>query len=196
MPTKCHLNGVSLAGQWWPAFNGIWITSPLTNWKKGPQKVGPPLKKLSGSAHVLWSHSSFMRHKNVSCLQLLLSSVDILYKQFGQRSEMTKCCSWSESKSLDTLIVFLIEFLLKKFILNRSTRTRSFTNANVVPYLSWNKILKCLLQTLKVLWIFKNILETLHDLNDSDEKTRMLKTASKNSNRVKSYNFKIMKISI
>ena len=31
---------------------------------------------------------------------------------------------------------------------------------------------------LKVLWIFKNIFETLHDLNDSDEKTRMLKTAS------------------
>ena len=50
---------------------------------------------------------------------------------------------------------------------------------------------------LKVLWIFKNIFETLHDLNDSDEKTRMLKTASKNSNRVKSYeSFKIMQISI
>ena len=31
------------------------------------------------------------------------------------------------------------------------------------------------------------VIETLHDLNDSDEKTRMLKTASKNSNRVKSY---------
>ena len=25
---------------------------------------------------------------------------------------------------------------------------------------------------LKVLWIFKNIFETLHDLNDSDEKTK------------------------
>ena len=31
---------------------------------------------------------------------------------------------------------------------------------------------------LKVLWIFKNIFETLHDLNDSDEKTKMLKTPS------------------
>ena len=47
------------------------------------------------------------------------------------------------------------------------------------------------------MWIFKNIFKTLHDLNDTDEKTRMLKTASKNSNRVKSYaSFKIMQISI
>ena len=42
-----------------------------------------------------------------------------------------------------------------------------------------------ILLNLKVLWIFKNIFETLHDLNDSDEKIRMLKTASKNSSRVK-----------
>ena len=43
----------------------------------------------------------------------------------------------------------------------------------------------------------QNIFETLHDLNDSNEKTRMLKTASKNSNRVKSYaSLKIMQISI
>ena len=31
---------------------------------------------------------------------------------------------------------------------------------------------------LKVLWIFKNIFKTLHDLNDIDEKTKMLKTPS------------------
>ena len=31
---------------------------------------------------------------------------------------------------------------------------------------------------LKVLSIFKNIFETLRDLNDSDEKTKMLKTPS------------------
>ena len=30
--------------------------------------------------------------------------------------------------------------------------------------------------TLKVLWIFKNIFGTLHDLNNSDEKAKMLKT--------------------
>ena len=29
---------------------------------------------------------------------------------------------------------------------------------------------------LKVLWIFKNIFKTLHDLNDSIEKAKMLKT--------------------
>ena len=50
---------------------------------------------------------------------------------------------------------------------------------------------------LKVMWTFKNISEILHDLNDSDEQTRMLKTASENSNRVNSYvSFKIMQISI
>ena len=39
--------------------------------------------------------------------------------------------------------------------------------------------------------------ESLHDLNDSDEKTRWLKTPSKNSNPFKSYtNLKIMQISI
>ena len=48
-----------------------------------------------------------------------------------------------------------------------------------------------------ILWIFKHIFDTLHDWNDSDEKTRMLKTASKNSNRVKSYgSFKIVQISL
>ena len=47
------------------------------------------------------------------------------------------------------------------------------------------------------MWTFKNISEILHDLNDSDEQTRMLKTASENSNRVNSYvSFKIMQISI
>ena len=50
---------------------------------------------------------------------------------------------------------------------------------------------------LKVLWIFKNIFKTLHDLNDSIEKAKMLKPHLKNSNRVKSYaSFKIMQISI
>ena len=51
--------------------------------------------------------------------------------------------------------------------------------------------------SLKVLWTFKNIFGTLHNLNDNDEKTKMLKTPSKNSYWVKSYaSFKIMQISI
>ena len=50
---------------------------------------------------------------------------------------------------------------------------------------------------LKGLVNLQKLFETLHDLNDSDEKTRILKTASKYSNRVKSYaSFKIMQISI
>ena len=51
--------------------------------------------------------------------------------------------------------------------------------------------------SLKVLWTFKNIFETPHDLNDSDEKTKILKTPFQNSNRVKSYaSLKIMQITI
>ena len=34
------------------------------------------------------------------------------------------------------------------------------------------------IEMLKVLWSFKNIFETLHDLNDSHEKTKMPKTPS------------------
>ena len=50
---------------------------------------------------------------------------------------------------------------------------------------------------LKVLWIFKHIFETLHDLNEIDEKTKKLKTPSYNSSRFKNYaSFKIMQISI
>ena len=54
-PAKCHLNGISLVGQWWPDFSGSWILSPVIK----ENKVGPPppLTKLSGSAHVLPGHS-------------------------------------------------------------------------------------------------------------------------------------------
>ena len=51
MPAKRHLNGVSLTGRCWPAYSGIWIFPPLIN-LKNPVKVGPPLTKFSGSAHV------------------------------------------------------------------------------------------------------------------------------------------------
>ena len=30
-PAKRHLNGVSLASRWWPAYSGIWILPPLIN---------------------------------------------------------------------------------------------------------------------------------------------------------------------
>ena len=62
-PAKRHLNGVSLAGPWWPNFSGIWILS-LTK-----KKVGTPLKKLSGSAH---EHSLQLKSqcKSVVCVTL------------------------------------------------------------------------------------------------------------------------------
>ena len=33
-PANRHLNGVSLAGRWWPAYSGIWILPLLINKKK------------------------------------------------------------------------------------------------------------------------------------------------------------------
>ena len=40
-PAKCHLNGVLLAGRWWPAYSGIWILPPLINLKKNVVKGRP-----------------------------------------------------------------------------------------------------------------------------------------------------------
>ena len=52
-PGKRHLNGVSLVDRRWPANSGIWIIPPPIKLKKKVVKVGPPLTKLSGSAHVV-----------------------------------------------------------------------------------------------------------------------------------------------
>ena len=38
LPAKHHLNGVSLAGRWWPTFVRIWILFPSLTEKKTPEK--------------------------------------------------------------------------------------------------------------------------------------------------------------
>ena len=50
-PAKCHLNGVLLAGRWWPTFSGNW--SSLSHNLKGEKtlsELDPPLAKFSGFA--------------------------------------------------------------------------------------------------------------------------------------------------
>ena len=60
-PAKRHLNGVSLAGRWWPAYSGIWISPPLINGRTlNVVKLGPPLTNFHGSAHA----SNAMKAKN------------------------------------------------------------------------------------------------------------------------------------
>ena len=54
-----------------------------------------------------------LRLAGVSAPNLLVSSADNLYKQFGPRSGPTKCQAWSGSKLFDALIVFLKEFFEK-----------------------------------------------------------------------------------
>ena len=51
---------------------------------------------------------------------------------------------------------------------------------HVLRIIQYKALLSVLLknQALQVLWSFKNIFETLHDLNDSHEKTKMLKAPS------------------
>ena len=54
-PAKRHFNGVSLVGRYLPAYGDLWSLAPLvknkTNKKNKFIRVGPPLTKLSGSAH-------------------------------------------------------------------------------------------------------------------------------------------------
>ena len=47
---KCHLNGVSLAGRWWPAYVVVFGSSH----QKKKLQSWTPLAKLSGSAHGLY----------------------------------------------------------------------------------------------------------------------------------------------
>ena len=46
MTTKRHLNGILLAGRWWPALSGIWIISPLLNLKKQRKSWTPSDKSF------------------------------------------------------------------------------------------------------------------------------------------------------
>ena len=48
-PAKRHFNGVSLAGQAWPAFSVIWIFSPLINLKKSCQSWTPSDTRMSNT---------------------------------------------------------------------------------------------------------------------------------------------------
>ena len=69
----------SLVGRWWPAYSGIWILPPLFN-RKNPKinvKVGLPLTKLSGSAHVSLT-------KCITCaMYILLLSQTIMTLNIG-----------------------------------------------------------------------------------------------------------------
>ena len=66
-----------------------------------------------------WAHSliNYISDKwtfwRVPLFYLLVSSADNLCKQFGPRSDPTKCRAWSGSKLFDTLMVFLKEFFKK-----------------------------------------------------------------------------------
>ena len=45
-PVKCHLNGILLAGWWWPTFNAIWILSPLMKKEKKRKNNNKKMSEL------------------------------------------------------------------------------------------------------------------------------------------------------
>ena len=55
-------------------------------------------------------HQLFWLLKYVLKLCVIVSSAYNLCKQFGPRSDQTKCLAWSGSKPIDTLIIFLKDF--------------------------------------------------------------------------------------
>ena len=61
--SETPFNGVSLAGRWWAAYSCIWILPPLINYKS-VVKDGPPLTKLTGSAHPLQTVWAYIRPDN------------------------------------------------------------------------------------------------------------------------------------
>ena len=58
-------------------------------------------------------HQLFWLLKYVLKLCVIVSSAYNLCKQFGPRSDQTKCLALSGSKPIDTLIIFLKDFFLK-----------------------------------------------------------------------------------
>ena len=83
-PAKRHLNGVSLAGRWWPILVVFGFTLPSSIKKERTKqnknvRVGSPLTKLSWSAHGLW----WLLHRLISNL-LQISIMHYFSRFFAQ----------------------------------------------------------------------------------------------------------------
>ena len=52
---KRHLNGVSLAGRWWPIYSDIWIIYSLVSQQKNQKKKKKKRKKKN--RYQIWTHS-------------------------------------------------------------------------------------------------------------------------------------------
>ena len=102
------------------------------------------------------------------CFSRLLKCLRNLYgKQCGPRSD---CSYTAPIGAVGSGSMLFASILNSSVMLGNYLQQRN----------SADNIFRCIffLGALKVLWNFKNFFETLHDLNDSDEKTEMLKTPS------------------
>ena len=100
MPATRHLNGVLLAGPWWPVFSGIWIHS-LTTTKKTSQSWTPSEKTFWISAWnwTLKCLTCHWFHSAISCI--------LHFYPFGEM------CTWSTQKAHkegSRLLMFIVQF--------------------------------------------------------------------------------------
>ena len=84
-PAKRHLNGVSLASQWWSAYSGVWILSLMIRQSR------TPLTKLSESAHAT-GQLCFRAKRPPRATQLLKQQQHVAWKRWLW--SWTSCCPW------------------------------------------------------------------------------------------------------
>ena len=88
-----------------------------------------------------------------------LSSAENLCKQFGPKSGLIECLSWSGSKPFDTLIVFLKEYFEKVILKKVGRRQQSMKNYQACEKSKWVSTIK------EVLWRYKNAVNPLYNIS-------------------------------
>ena len=138
-PAKRHLNGVSLAGRWWPAYSGTWILSYQkkvslldTLWQNSrPAHV----VKALGIIEITHISLEYWKTKFLDGWALQRIQYIIQYRCYSNSavSHLGLHClvwrrAWCSSKLFDTLMVFLKEFFLKKDFENNLQTTKTCKN--------------------------------------------------------------------
>ena len=100
MPAKRHLNGVLLAGRWWPAYSGIWILSSLIKKSFTPSDKTFWIWACPNRPHI----PAWVPLPNLLCL--LVPSADNLCKQFGLKWGPTKSALFDTLKKCSEKLIF------------------------------------------------------------------------------------------
>ena len=103
-PSKRHLNGVSLAGQWWPAYRAVFGSSLPSSTKEICQSWTPFWIRACSWAIMFYVRSPLLcayattcypTLKTARCMKaadlIFMSAADIISRQFWPRPGPTKC---------------------------------------------------------------------------------------------------------